>query len=134
MNKKIIIGVILASFIMIGLTMASALDTNSKEKQKKLEKIDSPLFKIRTNIFIKEKNQDSENIAHKFLSKRIFLIPYLIQKLSQRGEDIQISFTGACSIGITKPCASNDNENNLDNNPPEPTNFQCWCKGTMNGS
>ncbi len=134
MNKKIIIGVILASFVMIGLTMASALDTQTKEKQKNLEKIDSPLFKIRTNKFIKEKNQDFENTMSNFLNKRIFLIPYLIEKLSQRGEDIQISFTGACSIAITKPCASNDNDNNLDNNPPEPTKFQCWCKGTMNGS
>jgi len=77
MNKKIIIGVIIASFVMIGVGLVSAVNTQTKEKQKELEKIDSPLFKIRTGKAITAEKttvrNKIRNIITNFLENRIFL-------------------------------------------------------------
>ena len=62
---------------MIGVSLVSAVNTQTKEKQKELEKIDSPLFKIRTKNAIKEetpiKNKIKDIITN-FLENRVFLL------------------------------------------------------------
>ena len=110
MNRKIIIGVILASFIMIGVGLVSAVNTQTREKQKELEKIDSPLFKIRTgNALTEEKTtmkNKIRNIITNFLENRIFL-----RLRSSFGENTGL-FTskGSPSQCSTCQCQTNENE------------------------
>lgn len=76
MDKKILIGVLLAIFVMVSVSMVSAVNTQTKEK-KELKKIDSPLFKLRTEEATKEKTQDMKisfrNIIANFLENRLFM-------------------------------------------------------------
>ncbi len=62
MNKKMVISLIITSFIIIGISMVSAVDTQTKNEGKKLRKIDSPLFNIRTEKILQKK--ESKTIQH----------------------------------------------------------------------
>ena len=85
MNKKILFIAILSIFIIISVGLVSAVNTQTKEKQnKELKKINSPLFKIRTQESIREEEtpikNKIKNIITNFLENRIFLIGRLIKK------------------------------------------------------
>lgn len=85
MDKKLIIGAILAVFIIISVSMGSAVNTvqvTQKSVEKKLDKLDSPLFKMRSRDAIIDKNQQSKEKIYYFIEKyfenRIFSITPII--------------------------------------------------------
>lgn len=71
MSKKVIFGGILIVFILVTISMSSAVNVNEKSYNENV----SPLFNIRAN---KETKESSADIETDFLGKeRIFLIPLL---------------------------------------------------------
>ena len=71
MNKKILIGSILAVFMLVAISYATAVNNNTNTEKK-----ESPLYGIRTRRVISEKITNIvENIKTKFLRERIFFIP-----------------------------------------------------------
>jgi len=86
MKKKIVLGAFLATLIILGMGISSALNTTYKNKQKSedLDKLDSPLFQILTNKAI-NKDKESETLVQTFVIKflgrffnnRIFYSPIL---------------------------------------------------------
>ena len=69
--KKILIISISAVLMLVTISFASAIDTNTD-----VEKKESPLYKIRTRQAIREKiGKIIENIKTKFLGERIFFLP-----------------------------------------------------------
>ena len=66
MNKKILTISILAIFMLVTISFATAITTNTTDTQKR----ESPLFKIRTRLAIGERIKD---LTTKFLKTRIFL-------------------------------------------------------------
>ncbi len=117
MNKKIVLTAILASFILIGVGLVSAVNTQTKEKQKELDKKDSPLFKIRTGKAITEEKTTVKNkirnIITKFLENRIFLnFPVVKLFLKKDGSPTE---TPKCTFGCGPtartalcPCGNNE--------------------------
>ena len=74
MNKKIILISISAVLMLVTITFASAINTNNTTK---IEKKESPLYKIRTRLATGEKIFDIfKNIKAKFLGERIFFLPF----------------------------------------------------------
>jgi len=72
MNKKFVVLGILAVLMLLTISLASAINT-----QTNVEKKESPLYKIRTKLAIGEKiSQIFQNIKIKFLGERLFLIPF----------------------------------------------------------
>ena len=70
MKKKILIVSILTVCMMVTITYASAINTNTTDAEKK----ESPLYRIRARQAIGERiSQIFENIKTKFLGERIFL-------------------------------------------------------------
>ena len=73
MNKKILLVSILAVFMLVAISYAAAVDTNTANTKRK----ESPLYKIRTGKAIAEKITNIiENIRTKFLGERIFFLPF----------------------------------------------------------
>ena len=72
MNKKVLLVSILAVFMLLTITFASAVNTSIPVKKK-----ESPLFSIRTRRAINEKIGDIvENIKTKYIGERVFLLPF----------------------------------------------------------
>jgi len=108
MKKKIVIFAMLATTMILAVSMASAINTADIKKEKK----ESPLFGIRTNRAISEKIQ---KLKTKFLGERLFFLPFqlfknnnlnLRDRLNQKHTDGSIDTecgmpTGECS-GV--PC------------------------------
>ena len=68
MNKKIIITGCFLLFMLVAITLASAIETNTHIKKK-----NSPLYSIRIKRAISEKiDRILENIKTRFLGERIF--------------------------------------------------------------
>jgi hypothetical protein len=75
MKKKIMIGSLLAVFMLVAISFISSAEVNTD-----VEKKESPLWKIRTRRSISEKISDIiENIKTKFLGERMFFLPKLIR-------------------------------------------------------
>ena len=73
MNKKLLVLSILSIFMLLAISMASAVNTTTSVKKK-----ESPLFRIRTRQAIKEKIGDViGNIKTKFIGQRVFFLPFL---------------------------------------------------------
>ena len=93
MNKKILSLNILAVSMLVTISFASAINTNTTINVQKKE---SPLYGIRTKLAIGEKISDIiKNIRTKFLGERIFFLP--IQRLSK------ISNLRFCCCDMTSP-------------------------------
>ena len=72
MNKKLLVVSILAVFMLLAISMASAVNTTTTVKKK-----ESPLFGIRTRQAIGEKIGDIiENIKTKYIGERVFFLPF----------------------------------------------------------
>lgn len=71
MSKKILIVSILAAFIMVAISFASALQTTSAQNTRK----ESPLFRIRIRLAIGEM---LEKIKAKYIGQRLFFLPFII--------------------------------------------------------
>ena len=69
MNKKIIVGSLLACFVIVGVSMVSAASMQTKEKEIK----ESPLFRIRKDNLINKGKTTFKNIVTKFLENRVFI-------------------------------------------------------------
>jgi len=72
MNKKILIISILAVFMLVAISFASAVSSNSTD-----EKRESPLFRVRTRRAIGERLEElKENIKARFVGERVFFLPF----------------------------------------------------------
>ena len=72
MNKKLLLVSILAVFMLLAISMASAVNATIPIKKK-----ESPLFGIRTRRAIKEGiGQIIENIKTKYIGERVFFLPF----------------------------------------------------------
>ena len=76
MKKKIIIGSILAVFMLMTISFVSTAEVSTNIEQR-----ESPLYSIRTRRAIGEKVSNIiENIKAKFLGERIFFMPFKIPR------------------------------------------------------
>ena len=79
MKKKLLLGSILAVFMLVTISFASAINTTNTQTTKK----ESPLYKIRIGRAISEKiSQIFENIKTSFLGERLFYLPLFIKKIN----------------------------------------------------
>ncbi|MDH7517954.1 MAG: hypothetical protein QHH19_06390, partial [Candidatus Thermoplasmatota archaeon] len=75
MNKKILVVSILTILMLVTISFATAVTSNTNTTNSK--KKESPLFKIRTELAIGEKLQNlKETIKAKFLGERLFFLPF----------------------------------------------------------
>ena len=73
MKKKILVISFIAVFMLISISLVSAINANNSEETK-----ESPLFRIRAENAIGQKiERIFEQIKSKFLGERIFFIPFL---------------------------------------------------------
>jgi hypothetical protein len=73
-KKKILIVSILAVFMLMAISFATAVGQNSSSD---VEEKESPLYGIRTKQAVGEKISNIiENIKTKFLGERVFFVPY----------------------------------------------------------
>jgi len=72
MNKKLLIISILAVFMLMAISFASAVNTSTTVKRK-----ESPLFGIRTRRAVTEKvGEVIDNIKAKYIGERVFFLPF----------------------------------------------------------
>jgi hypothetical protein len=72
MNKKILFGSFLAIIMIVAISFASAVETNTTDVEKK----ESPLYGLRTRRATTEKISNIiNNIKAKFLGERMFFLP-----------------------------------------------------------
>ena len=77
MNKKILLISILSFLMLLTISFASAINTNTTD----IERKESPLYRIRIRRAIGEKiTIIIENIRTKFLGERIFFLPPPLQR------------------------------------------------------
>ena len=103
MNKKILSISILAIFLLVAISFASAVGTNTSDAEKK----ESPLYGIRTKRAIGEKiGNILENIKTKFLGERMFFLRF--DKLSYERPAYGLPFSkqilcthGMCTILVS---------------------------------
>jgi len=102
MKKKIIILAMLATTMILTVTMASAINTADTKNEKE----ESPLYGIRTNRAISEKIQ---NLKTKFFGNRLFFLPFQLiknninlrdrlQEKTQKGDFTCSSIPSSCKI------------------------------------
>jgi hypothetical protein len=108
MKEKIVIGCISLVFILVAISFATAVNSNTI-----VDKKETPLFKIRTNRAIKEKL--IENIKTKYIGDRLFFLPALSEKTSSVRDMIVFKTQGYtycdfsfcyCTIKNIIPCSS----------------------------
>jgi hypothetical protein len=81
MKKKLFAISILAVFMLVGISFATAINPDTTTYQKKKE---SPLFKIRTRHAIGEKLKEIlKNLIIKFFGERRFFLPFQWMKNRQ---------------------------------------------------
>jgi hypothetical protein len=68
MNKKILIFGVLAALMLVTISFATAVTTNTQTTQK-----ESPLYNVRTKLAIGERIQ---NLKTKFIGERLFFLPF----------------------------------------------------------
>ncbi len=91
MNKKIIVLSILTVFMLVAISLVSAVNI-----EKTVEKKESPLFGIRTKRVI---NINRENIKAWFIGNRIFFLPFQINR--NNNQNIRDIIQGKCP-GMTE--------------------------------
>ena len=101
MKKKLVILGISAVLMLVTISFASAINTNTATT---IEKTESPLYKIRTSLAIKEKiGQILENIKTRFIGERLFFIPFRLDRIREKNIIIRDHFLGKCGpIGFTE--------------------------------
>ena len=73
MNKKLFVISILSVFMLIAISLVTAVSSNTNTTVKKKE---SPLFGIRTKLAIGDKLKDlREKIKARFIGERVFFLP-----------------------------------------------------------
>ena len=73
MNKKILTISIVVVFMLLAMSFASTVSSNTSKPIRK----ESPLFGIRTRRAVKEKIGDViENIKTKYIGERVFFLPF----------------------------------------------------------
>ena len=102
MNKKLLAFSIIVVFMLLAISFASSVSSNTT---KTIEKKESPLFGIRTRQAIKEKIGDIiENIKAKYIGERVFFLPFQWlnnrEKLTMR-EQLQEKTSWDCTYGPT---------------------------------
>jgi hypothetical protein len=76
MSKKILIGGLFAVFMLVTISLSSAVSINTN-----IEKKESPLFGIRTQRAIAEKiDAIVDNVKTRFIGERIFCVPIILLK------------------------------------------------------
>lgn len=98
MNKKILVLSILAVLMLVAISFATAVSSNTTTTVKKKE---SPLFGIRTKLAIGERLQDlKENIKALFIGKRIFYLPFQLFRNEPCNSDLRATnkFVDTCYI------------------------------------
>jgi hypothetical protein len=74
MNKKILIFGVLAALMLVAISFATVVSSNTNTTVKKKE---SPLFGIRKRQAIREQLQDlKESIKARFIGDRLFFLPF----------------------------------------------------------
>ena len=88
MKKKMVIGLIISIFVIVGISIASAVNTTAKKEEKQLNKIDSPLFNIRTQKILQNKDSKTNyqkgiftNFLRMLKEERTIYIPELIKNI-----------------------------------------------------
>ena len=71
MNRKIFVIIIITFLMLMAISLASAINSNTI---KQIKKNDSPLFGIRTRRAIREKIVDF--IKTRFIGERVFFLPF----------------------------------------------------------
>ena len=112
MNKKLLVVSILAVFMLVAISLTSAVSSN--EVKTVVEKKESPLFGIRTRQAIKEKlGEIIENIKTKYIGERLFFLPF---QLIRNGDVFSVrnrlahKDTWNCRSSEAKPCATGFND------------------------
>jgi hypothetical protein len=108
MDKKILILGVLVVLMLVTISFASAVTTNTQNTRK-----ESPLYNIRTKLAIGERIQNlKETIKAKFVGERLFFLPlqWLINKndFSVRQPGYLVSCQGGvtmCTKGGTNGCS-----------------------------
>jgi hypothetical protein len=100
MNKKIVIGSIIAVSMLMIISFTSAVSTN---KNTNVERKESPLFGIRTKQAINEKiNLIIENIKARFIGERIFCVPIKLFRNIVNPEDEYYSCTDCYQVSCDR--------------------------------
>ena len=103
MNKKILTISIVVVFMLLAISFASTVSSNTSKPIRK----ESPLFGIRTRRAVKEKiGEVIENIKTKYIGERVFFLPF--QYLSLRLQNDQWT-KDACETEhypYSKPCTA----------------------------
>jgi len=100
MNRKMLIISILAFFMLVAISFASAVSTNTTNTGKK----ESPLWQIKKSMTIGEKiGNIIQNIKTKFLGERIFFLPSRLIK-PRKVLEFDISFAGTQTLGDFDCC------------------------------
>lgn len=97
MKKKLLLGAILAVFMLVAISYGSAM-TISSQKSKPAEKKESPLFKIRTELTIRN---EIEKLKASYLSDRIFILPFVDISVSKNKRFIPSWSEPTC---LANPC------------------------------
>jgi len=95
MNKKIIIGSILAVLMLVTISFSAAAISNQPTAVEKKKNV-SPLFGIRTKNAIGEK---LNNFKAKFLGERIFFIPIINKEFFSYRQSLQVKATSNFKSG-----------------------------------
>jgi len=106
MNKKILLISILAVFMLLMISYASAVNINANNAENK----ESPLFGVRTRRAISEKiGSIIKNIKARFLGERIFHLPF--QWIKSKDNDSPVlafsesfSTVGCFTCSFPLPC------------------------------
>ena len=105
MNKKILVVSALAVLMLVTISFATAVSSNTNTT---VEKKESPLFGIRTRLAIGERLESlKETIQAKFVGERIFFLPF--NWLRDREdffarEQLFWKTQGACTTELTCSC------------------------------
>ena len=92
MNKKIVIGCIGIVFMLVAITMVSAVGNKTTAKK------ESPLYKLRTNRANSNKNI---KIIDNFLKDRVFYFPVILQDLRYENRNFGGTWHPTCIPVIT---------------------------------
>jgi hypothetical protein len=83
MNKKILMVSVLAVFMLVAISFATAINTTPAKKK------ESPLFQIRTRLAIGERLQDlKDTLKARFVGERLFFLPFNWLKNNIQGQTL----------------------------------------------
>jgi len=84
MNKKLLVVSILAVFMLVAISFASAVSSNTTTDEKR----ESPLFRIRTRKAIGERlGELKDTIRSRFIGERVFFLPF---QWLRNGKDLSV--------------------------------------------